>query len=1583
MATVAGSLRNKVLVVDDLTSGDITVTDLIVSGTVTLQGTATTLDSTNTTITDSIIELNSGLTGSNTKDIGFVFERGSTGNNAAFIWDESADRFTVITTTGTAADNTLSGTVANFQAGSFFGNGANLTSLSGTNISSGTVAAARIASLAASKITSGTFADARIPSLAASKITSGTFATARIPSLDTSKITSGLLGGDRIATGSSGDWWSGNAVKVGTDGVSEVGKYIDFHNTDAGTSDFDTRLESTGSSQLSINGSGRLFTDGYHPNADKWTTSRTLTLSGEASGSTSWDGSGNATLSVTLSDSALDNQYVTVGSRYSGNASALSAASRASIRLWDVSTATDAPSGASDGLITTAGWDSTSWATQQYHDFHSNDLYLRSKQNNTWMTSWDRVFHDTYHPNADTWTTARTITLAGDLTGNVSINGSANVTLTAAVVNDSHNHNHSDGNFTVNGVLQAGAGSNHISTSAAPFRWQRSASSQTGQDDNVSVYVDDSNIYFTHNNDSDGDASGYHFRYMTGGTATNLLNFSSSTMTYKGQTVFHTGYHPNADKWTTARSHTVTLTGEVTGTATQSVDGTGNKTWSIATTLGNTALNDQYIKRGTPSLTGNITTIASSSDIIRWNNVTTGRPASGQSNEYGPMLQMAYDGDKVSQLAHDFDQGNLYFRQLNTSTDTGTTWEQIFHDTYHPNADKWTTARTLTLSGEVTGSVSFDGSGAINMTNTVLNHGAYYLGVSTAETGRTVKESGLYTYNVHNNNLGTGTDTAYYSVMAWGAGTGGSAQLASKWTSNWDKLYFRSLRDTTNNWSDWREIYHTSHKPTYAELGTMAYSNLTGTPTIPAAVTNNNQLTNGAGYITDGNTNWNNQYGFITSSNSSITNKLPLAGGTMTGNIAMSNANITGVNQLEFNDPGEGIVFKAGSSGDMVLKIIDDSSDNILQYSGTGAVFDVQGQLKSTTTADATPALIATNSGGVGSVIAKFIGDSDSLEIQCGQGGNSGAGTGDYAILNTQQNNGLVFFDGSGGLDVIYNGAVVQSWDSAGGTRLISGTLQIPAKLEHAGDTDTYLQFDANRIRLFAGGTAKFDSNNTYLTSHQSLTSLMPKAGGTFTGGTTYNVAGDAITISSAAPQIRFSDTTSGADDFWIHVNSNIFYILGDRDDNGAWESPHPLELHSGTNIPYAFGNRLFTEAYHPNADTLTTARTIAGTSFNGSANIDISYNNLTNIPTNRVLKDSLTANSTSLITTFTSAASMNTASGGQSSLQVYNPTSGNDAFITFHVSGDYAFYFGLDGGTNKLSVGGWSMGANSYAIYHAGNKPTYAELGTMAYSNLTGTPTIPSTSGLAPIASPTFTGTVTTPNLTIGSGAKIKFANNDYIRYDDTPNTFHFDADGGSSNANLRMASMVATSDITIGDKVVHNGDTDTYMSFDVADQWKLYCGGYKMIQATEASSGYDYVSFGGTDNSGEIHFNINGGDGHFDGDVYAFSTTTSSDRKLKKNIQSLEGSLEKVLDLRGVSFEWKKNNKKSIGFIAQEVQEVVPDLVKNNKKEHDGVVTEEHLGVDYGNITALLVEAVKEQQALINRLEERIKTLESKSEK
>ncbi len=52
----------------------------------------------------------------------------------------------------------------------------------------------------------------------------------------------------------------------------------------------------------------------------------------------------------------------------------------------------------------------------------------------------------------------------------------------------------------------------------------------------------------------------------------------------------------------------------------------------------------------------------------------------------------------------------------------------------------------------------------------------------------------------------------------------------------------------------------------------------------------------------------------------------------------------------------------------------------------------------------------------------------------------------------------------------------------------------------------------------------------------------------------------------------------------------------------------------------------------------------------------------------------------------------------------MYSQGAGNDAFMEFHVGGDYATYFGLDGDTNDLFVGGWSKGAQRYKMWHAGN---------------------------------------------------------------------------------------------------------------------------------------------------------------------------------------------------------------------------------------------------------------------------------------
>ena len=86
------------------TTSEVTVADnLTITGNLTVNGDTTTVSTSNSVVEDSLIELNTGAT-SNSNDLGFIFERGSTGNNAAIIWDESEDKFAMGTTTNTGAD---------------------------------------------------------------------------------------------------------------------------------------------------------------------------------------------------------------------------------------------------------------------------------------------------------------------------------------------------------------------------------------------------------------------------------------------------------------------------------------------------------------------------------------------------------------------------------------------------------------------------------------------------------------------------------------------------------------------------------------------------------------------------------------------------------------------------------------------------------------------------------------------------------------------------------------------------------------------------------------------------------------------------------------------------------------------------------------------------------------------------------------------------------------------------------------------------------------------------------------------------------------------------------------------------------------------------------------------------------------------------------------------------------------------------------------------------------------------------------------------------------------------------------------
>lgn len=89
----------------------------------------------------------------------------------------------------------------------------------------------------------------------------------------------------------------------------------------------------------------------------------------------------------------------------------------------------------------------------------------------------------------------------------------------------------------------------------------------------------------------------------------------------------------------------------------------------------------------------------------------------------------------------------------------------------------------------------------------------------------------------------------------------------------------------------------------------------------------------------------------------------------------------------------------------------------------------------------------------------------------------------------------------------------------------------------------------------------------------------------------------------------------------------------------------------------------------------------------------------------------------------------------------------------------------------------------------------------------------------------------------------------------------------------------------------------------------------------------------------------------------------TNASDSTLKKNIFNLNYGLKEVMQLRPVQYEMKSNSEKQIGFIAQEIQNIIPEVVNENEGGK--------LSMSYGNLVALLTKALQEQQQKIEKLE------------
>jgi len=166
------------------------------------------------------------------------------------------------------------------------------------------------------------------------------------------------------------------------------------------------------------------------------------------------------------------------------------------------------------------------------------------------------------------------------------------------------------------------------------------------------------------------------------------------------------------------------------------------------------------------------------------------------------------------------------------------------------------------------------------------------------------------------------------------------------------------------------------------------------------------------------------------------------------------------------------------------------------------------------------------------------------------------------------------------------------------------------------------------------------------------------------------------------------------------------------------------------------------------------------------------------------------------------------------------------------------------------------------------------------------------------------------------------------------------------------------------------------------------VYNGGLQVRNYAQSAYGYDYT---GNGNGGYAIQSLGNfycsGTGTFVGDV----TANTSDKRLKKNIIKIDSALEKISNIRGVYFNWnekakeladKNTEKREIGFIAQEINEILPEIVKpapfdvemdesiTDKVVYKSKTGEDYLTVQYEKIVPLLVEAIKELKAEIEEL-------------
>ena len=185
-------------------------------------------------------------------------------------------------------------------------------------------------------------------------------------------------------------------------------------------------------------------------------------------------------------------------------------------------------------------------------------------------------------------------------------------------------------------------------------------------------------------------------------------------------------------------------------------------------------------------------------------------------------------------------------------------------------------------------------------------------------------------------------------------------------------------------------------------------------------------------------------------------------------------------------------------------------------------------------------------------------------------------------------------------------------------------------------------------------------------------------------------------------------------------------------------------------------------------------------------------------------------------------------------------------------------------------------------------------------------------------------------------------------------------------------------------------NGSNFTAFNVGASERMRIDASGNLLVGIAAAnnaatSSAFQYLvgsnlvcSKSTTANTNQIVFNNpNGQVGTINTNASATAYNTSSDYRLKENVQPMVGALDKIALLNPVTYNWKSDGSDGQGFIAHELQAIVPDCVSGEKDATDADGKPQYQGVDTSFLVATLVAAIQEQQQMIQALQADIAAL------